>query len=360
MAAPVDRDRGRGADRPGDQPRQGLLRRPRGRPSSTWSSTSSRSATGSSARCTSGRPRWSAGRAACSRARSCPPAATTRATRSTRSGSPRARPTGCETATITFPSGRTADEVCPTELAVVAWAAQPRHAHVPPVAGPPRRRRPPGPAAHRPRPAAGHRLRATRSRRRRAARAARRARHGRLPEDLRRPRHARLRADRAALDFIEVRHARDRVRPRAGAADARTRSPVNWWKEERGERIFIDFNQNARDRTIASRVLACGRSPARPVSAPLTLGRARRRATRPTSPCARCRPGSPRSATCTRAIDDVGVLAGAAAGDVRRATSATGLGDMPYPPEYPKMPGEPPRVQPSRINPDNWPKPEGE
>ncbi len=33
---------------------------------------------------------------------------------------------------------------------------------------------------------------------------------------------------------------------------------------------------------------------------------------------------------------------------------AAGLGDMPYPPDYPKMPGEPPRVQPSRINPSNW------
>ena len=36
-----------------------------------------------------------------------------------------------------------------------------------------------------------------------------------------------------------------------------------------------------------------------------------------------------------------------------------GLGDMPYPPDYPKMPGEPPRVQPSRINPDNWTTPDG-
>jgi hypothetical protein len=31
-----------------------------------------------------------------------------------------------------------------------------------------------------------------------------------------------------------------------------------------------------------------------------------------------------------------------------------GLGDMPYPPDYPKMPGEPPRVQPSRKNAANW------
>jgi hypothetical protein len=32
----------------------------------------------------------------------------------------------------------------------------------------------------------------------------------------------------------------------------------------------------------------------------------------------------------------------------------TGEGDMPYPPDHPKMPGEPPRVQPSRKNAANW------
>jgi len=31
-----------------------------------------------------------------------------------------------------------------------------------------------------------------------------------------------------------------------------------------------------------------------------------------------------------------------------------GLGEMPFPPDYPKMPGEPPRVQPSRKNAENW------
>jgi len=31
-----------------------------------------------------------------------------------------------------------------------------------------------------------------------------------------------------------------------------------------------------------------------------------------------------------------------------------GLGELPYPPDYPKMPGEPPRVQPSKKNPANW------
>ncbi len=33
---------------------------------------------------------------------------------------------------------------------------------------------------------------------------------------------------------------------------------------------------------------------------------------------------------------------------------ADGEGELPYPPEYPKMPGEPPRVQPSKMNPANW------
>jgi hypothetical protein len=34
--------------------------------------------------------------------------------------------------------------------------------------------------------------------------------------------------------------------------------------------------------------------------------------------------------------------------------AARGQGEMPYPPDYPKMPGEPPRVQPSRKNDANW------
>ncbi len=44
---------------------------------------------------------------------------------------------------------------------------------------------------------------------------------------------------------------------------------VNWWKEERGERIFVDFNQMARDRTIAS-AYSIRPTPDARVSAPLT------------------------------------------------------------------------------------------
>ena len=44
------------------------------------------------------------------------------------------------------------------------------------------------------------------------------------------------------------------------------RVTTKWWKEERGEKVFVDYNQNARDRTIAVRLLASGptRTPPSP------------------------------------------------------------------------------------------------
>ena len=68
-------------------------------------------------------------------------------------------------------------------------------------------------------------------------------------------------------EFLDVRHAaigfgRELARRDAGVT-------VDWWKEERGERIFIDFNQNCRDRTIAS-AYSLRPIPGAPVSTPLT------------------------------------------------------------------------------------------
>src|SRR5699024_2835017 len=67
--------------------------------------------------------------------------------------------------------------------------------------------------------------------------------------------------------FEELRHAaigfgRELERRDAGVTTA-------WWKEERGERIFIDFNQNNRDRTIAGAWSLRAR-PGAPVSTPMT------------------------------------------------------------------------------------------
>ena len=76
-------------------------------------------------------------------------------------------------------------------------------------------------------------------------------------------------------DFVAVR--------RAGIALAREverRAPdavtTSWWKEERGERMFIDYNQNARDRTFAS-AYSVRKTPIATVSTPLTWDELRRR-----------------------------------------------------------------------------------
>ena len=75
--------------------------------------------------------------------------------------------------------------------------------------------------------------------------------------------------------FIEARHA-----VIALGRELSRRMPdhvtVSWWKEERGARIFVDFNQMARDRTIAS-AYSIRPTPTAVVSAPLGLGRAKRR-----------------------------------------------------------------------------------
>jgi DNA ligase D len=145
-------------------------------------------------------------------------------------------------------------------------------------------------------------------------------------------------------DFVEVR--------RAGIALAREverRSPdtvtTSWWKEERGERIFIDFNQNARDRTMAS-AYSARRTPIATVSTPLTWDELADADpddyTIATVGDLVGRRGDPWADMDSRA-QSVEPLLEMAAADAER-----GLGDMPYPPNYPKMPGEPKRVQPSR------------
>lgn len=148
----------------------------------------------------------------------------------------------------------------------------------------------------------------------------------------------------ADWDFVQVR--------RAGIALAREverRAPdavtTSWWKEERGERIFIDFNQNARDRTMAS-PYSVRRTPIATVSMPLTWEQLAEAdpddytmATVPNLVAARDDPWAAMDS------DDQSI---AALLEMVAADEERGLGDMPYPPSYPKMPGEPKRVQPSR------------
>jgi DNA ligase D len=254
---------------------------------------------------------------------------------------PKGAPDYVETARIQFPSGRHADEVCPTEVAVVGWAAQM------------------GTITFHPWPVRS--------------------------VDVDHPDELRLDLDpqpgtdfadavrvageaRALLDELGYRgfpktsggrgiHIYVRIAPRWTFTDVRhaaiafgreleRRLPdevtTKWWKEERGERIFIDYNQNARDRTIAS-AYSIRPKPGAPVSAPLAWDELTEVApedfTVATMPARFADVGDRHAAIDDRADPLEPLL---------QIYERDGQGDMPYPPDYPKMPGEPKRVQPSR------------
>ena len=118
-----------------------------------------------------------------------------------------------------------------------------------------------------------------------------------------------------------------------------------WWKEER-HGVFLDYNQNAKDRTVAAAYSVRPKPDAR-VSAPVDLGRARSSVVRRTSRCGRCPPASPPWATGTRA-STTSPCSLEALLELSARQEAEGQGDAPWPPHYAKQAGEPPRVQPSR------------
>jgi len=146
-------------------------------------------------------------------------------------------------------------------------------------------------------------------------------------------------------DFIDVRHA-----VIAAARELERRMPgrvtTAWWKEERGERVFVDFNQSARDRTIAG-AYSPRATGAATVSTPLDWDELD--AADPAAFTVRTVPGR------LRDHGDPWHGMGARPGSLDvllgwwERDLADGLGELPYPPDYPKMPGEPPRVQPSRA-----------
>ncbi|MGC3955608.1 MAG: ATP-dependent DNA ligase [Propionicimonas sp.] len=152
-------------------------------------------------------------------------------------------------------------------------------------------------------------------------------------------------------DFIDARHAAIAV-GRELARRMPQQVTVNWWKEERGERIFVDFNQLARDRLMTS-AYSIRPTPLGRVSAPVTWDE-----------LAAVDPGDFTVLTLPGRFAELGdlwqELEDAEPGSLDTALewyerdAASGEGELPYPPEYPKMPGEPPRVQPSKKNPANW------
>jgi len=262
---------------------------------------------------------------------------------------PKGAPPYVETASIKFPSGRFADEVCPTEPAVVAWAAQMGTLTFHPW--PVRRDDVDHPDELRidldPQPGTGFAD---------AVRVAGAARD--LLEELglrgfpktsgNRGVHVYVRIE-PRWTFTDVRHAAI-----AFGRELERRTPgvtTSWWKEERGERVFVDYNQNSRDRTIAS-AYSLRPVAGAPVSTPVAWDELPEVDPKAfnlhTVPARFADVGDPHAS-----IDDehfsIEPLLEMYARDEER-----GLGDMPYPPDYPKMPGEPPRVQPSRKNAANW------
>ncbi len=264
---------------------------------------------------------------------------------------PKGAPPYVETATITFPSGRTADEVCVTEAAVAAWAAQIGTITFHPW--PVRRDDVDHPDELRidldPQPGTSFRD---------AVVAAGEARG--LLEELgirgfpktsgNRGVHIYIRVE-PRWDFIDVRHAAIAF-GRALERRMPGRVTTNWWKEERGETIFVDYNQNARDRTIAS-AYSLRPQPGGPVSTPLTWDELAsvedpREFTMFTVPARFAELGDVHAE-----IDDVQHSLEPLL-ELWERDVAEGRGEMSYPPDYPKMPGEPPRVQPSKKVAEHW------
>ena len=258
---------------------------------------------------------------------------------------PEKRPEWVQSARVTFPSGRHADELCVTEPAAVAWAANL------------------GTIDFHPWP----------SRR----------------DDTEHPDELRIDLDpQPGTDFTDARdvaaevqtllgelgyrgwpktsgnrglHIYVRIEPRWGftqvrraalafAREVERRMPgrvtTAWWKEERGEKVFVDYNQNARDRTIAS-AYSVRAKPWAPVSAPLRWEEVAE--------------AEPRDFTIATMPARFAALGDLHAGideahaslepllEMAERDDAAGLGEAPYPPNFPKMTGEPMRVQPSRA-----------
>ncbi|MTB86985.1 DNA polymerase domain-containing protein [Aeromicrobium senzhongii] len=261
---------------------------------------------------------------------------------------PKGAPPYLETVRIHFPSGRRADEICPTEIAVAAWAAHMGTVTFHPW--PVRRADVDHPDEIRidldPQPGTDFTD---------AQRVAKAAKELLEEIDIRgfvktsgnRGVHIFARIE-PRWTFTDVRHAalafgRELERRDDGVTTA-------WWKEERGESIFVDFNQNARDRTIAS-AYSLRPKPGAPVSTPMTWDELfavedPRDFNLTTVPALLEQRPDP-----WREIDDVQHSLQTLL-DWYDRDEENGLGEMPYPPDYPKMPGEPRRVQPSRKKQD--------
>ena len=257
---------------------------------------------------------------------------------------PTSRPPWIEIVSLKFPSGRSADEVVPRDAATLAWLANLACLELHP-----------------------HPVRA---------------------EDLEHPDELRVDLDPVpGVEWNQVRqvaavvretlgefgltgwpktsgsrgiHVNVRIAPRWGldqvrraalafAREVERRAPTiatsKWWKEER-HGVFVDYNQNAKDRTVAAAYSVRPKPDAR-VSAPLSWDE-----------LPDCRPEAFTLASMPARFAEVGDRHAGIDGDPGSLESLLelsarqergGLGDAPWPPHYRKQRGEPKRVQPSKA-----------
>jgi DNA ligase D-like protein (predicted polymerase) len=257
------------------------------------------------------------------------------------------RPDWLETVTVEFPSGRSAEELCPVDVAHIVWAVNLGCLDLNPW---PVRR---GDVDH--------------------------------PDELRvdldpQPDVSFDDVRTVALTVREVLdehgltgypktsgsrgiHVNIRIEPRWGFLEVRraalalareverrcSLATSKWWKEERGARVFIDYNQNARDRTVASVYSVRANAEAR-VSCPLEWDEVAdvdpADLTLATVPARYAERGDIGAGIDDRVhtLDSLLELAARDEGE--------GLGDAPWPPHFAKQRGEAKRVQPSRARPD--------
>ena len=117
-----------------------------------------------------------------------------------------------------------------------------------------------------------------------------------------------------------------------------------WWKEERGVRVFVDFNQNAPHKTVFGAWSVRAR-PGAQVSTPFAWDELDKivpdELTIATVPARVAAGGDPWAAMTPQSLDPLL--------EMNERDRQAGLPDAPWPPVYPKMPGELPRVAPSRA-----------
>ena len=259
---------------------------------------------------------------------------------------PKGLPDWVQTVRVTFPSGRTGDEVCITEAATLVWAVQMGALELHPW--PVRRSDTDHPDELRvdldPQPGTGFAE---------AVEAAREAKA--LFDELGLTAYVKTTGGRGLHLLVRIEPRWSFISARraviAFARELERRRPdlvaTSWWKEERGERVFVDFNQMARDRMLAAAYSSRAR-PGAPVSMPVRWADlsdvAPQDFTTRTVPALLAERGDAHEDIDSRAFTLDALLEMS-----ERDERDHGLGDMPYPPDFPKMPGEPKRVQPSKA-----------